>query len=328
MLLLAVLMGSFLFTANAMNDKKDKKNKKVAEKVVPAPLATSSDSLSYAAGMAHTNGLVAFLLQNKMDTAYMADFVAGFKEAMAAAENPSKAAYIQGLEVAKMLNDRMLPGLQKSLEGTTATIDQERFIQGFIAGVQNDTAVYTVNNAEKLTSQRIQQLNEEKKERLYGKNREEGKKFLTENATKEGVVTLPSGLQYKVLVKGEGAVPKDNDEVSVKYEGKLLNGTVFDSSYKRTPQTTNLRPSQVIKGWKEALSIMPVGSTWELYIPQELAYGEREAGQIPPYSTLIFKVELVDIVGQKAEAKAEEPAKATTVAKKTPVRKTAVRRRK
>ena len=85
MLLLAVLMGSFLFTANAKNDKKDKKNKKVAEKVVPAPLATSSDSLSYAAGMAHTNGLVAFLLQNKMDTAYMADFVAGFKEAMAAA---------------------------------------------------------------------------------------------------------------------------------------------------------------------------------------------------------------------------------------------------
>lgn len=313
-LLAAVLMGSVLFTANA------KKEKKVVKEPVPAPLTTSSDSLCYAIGVAQTNGLIPFLLQNKVDTAYMADFIAGFKEAIKATDNPSMVARIQGMEIAKMVNERFIPGITGDLEGTSATMNADRFVEGFIAGVSNDTTNYTVDKASEYATKRMQQLKEEKQERLYGKNREEGKAFLAENAKKEGVVTLPSGLQYKVLVKGEGAIPQANQEVTVKYEGKLLDGTIFDSSYKRNPQTTNFRPTQVIKGWTEALTMMPVGSTWELYIPQELAYGDRDAGKIPPYSTLIFKVELVDIVGDKATEKpAEAPkaeAKATTPAKK------------
>lgn len=122
--------------------------------------------------------------------------------------------------------------------------------------------------------------------------KEEGEKFLKENAKKKGVVTLPSGLQYRVIRKGKGPTPKEDDMVTVKYEGRLIDGTVFDSSYKRTPQTNDFRPKQLIKGWTEALTLMPVGSKWEIYVPQELAYGEREAGQIPPYSTLIFIMEL------------------------------------
>ena len=122
--------------------------------------------------------------------------------------------------------------------------------------------------------------------------REQGERFLAENAQKEGVVTLPSGLQYKVLRQGTGAIAKNDDEVVVKYEGHLIDGTEFDSSYKRDPQTSTFRPNQVIKGWTEALTMMPEGSKWELYIPQNLAYGERQAGKIPPYSTLIFTVEL------------------------------------
>ena len=109
------------------------------------------------------------------------------------------------------------------------------------------------------------------------------------------MVTLPSGLQYKVITEGKGAKPTAQQEVTVKYEGHLIDGTEFDSSYKRNPQTTKFRCDQVIKGWTEALTLMPVGSKWELYIPQELGYGSRAAGNIPPYSTLIFTVELVDI---------------------------------
>ena len=105
----------------------------------------------------------------------------------------------------------------------------------------------------------------------------------------------PSGLQYKILTKGKGKVPTKDDQVIVKYEGRLIDGTVFDSSYKRAEQTNKFRPTDVIKGWTEALTMMPVGSKWELYVPQELAYGARETGDIPAYSALIFIVELVDI---------------------------------
>ena len=127
-------------------------------------------------------------------------------------------------------------------------------------------------------------------EKKYADNKAAGEKFLAENKTKEGVVTTPSGLQYKIITKGTGEIPADSSKVKVNYKGTLIDGTEFDSS----PAT--FRANQVIKGWTEALTMMPVGSKWELYIPQELAYGARETGgQIKPFSTLIFEVELVGI---------------------------------
>jgi FKBP-type peptidyl-prolyl cis-trans isomerase FklB len=121
-----------------------------------------------------------------------------------------------------------------------------------------------------------------------------GEKWLDENAQKDSVVTTASGLQYKVLVQGEGEKATADSMVEVHYEGTLLDGTVFDSSYKRG-QTASFKPTQVIKGWTEALQLMPVGSTWELYIPYHLAYGERGNRNIPPYSTLIFKVQVISL---------------------------------
>ena len=130
------------------------------------------------------------------------------------------------------------------------------------------------------------------KERLYGPNRLAGEKFLEENKTKEGVQTTASGLQYKVIKMGDGEKPTASQKVKVDYEGRLIDGTVFDSSYKRG-QPATFQVNQVIKGWTEALQLMPVGSKWELYIPYELAYGDRETGgDIKPYSALIFKVKL------------------------------------
>ena len=129
----------------------------------------------------------------------------------------------------------------------------------------------------------------------YADNKAAGEKFLAENKTKEGVVTTPSGLQYKIITKGTGEIPADTSKVKVNYKGTLIDGTEFDSSYKRNEPTT-FRANQVIKGWTEALTMMPVGSKWEVYIPQELGYGGRETGgQIKPFSALVFEVELVSI---------------------------------
>ncbi len=134
----------------------------------------------------------------------------------------------------------------------------------------------------------------EQKEK-YQINIEEGEKFLAENKTKEGVVELPSGLQYKVIKQGNGAKPGAMDKIKVHYTGRLLNGTVFDSSVERG-QPITFDVGGVIAGWTEAVQLMPVGSKYELYIPYQLAYGDRAAGQITPYSTLVFEVELLEIV--------------------------------
>jgi FKBP-type peptidyl-prolyl cis-trans isomerase len=134
--------------------------------------------------------------------------------------------------------------------------------------------------------------------KVGGANKQDGDAFLAANAKKPGVTTLPSGLQYKVLKEGIGHSPKASDVATVHYEGKLVNGTVFDSSYKRG-EPAQFQPNQVIRGWTEALQLMKTGAEWELYIPSDLAYGPQGRPSIPPNSTLIFKVELIAVNGQK-----------------------------
>jgi FKBP-type peptidyl-prolyl cis-trans isomerase FklB len=134
-----------------------------------------------------------------------------------------------------------------------------------------------------------------KREKEMNMNLEAGKQFLVENATKEGVVVLESGLQYKILQAGDGQVPTAKDRVTVHYHGTLIDGTVFDSSIQRGEPAT-FGVTQVIQGWVEALQLMPKGSKWRLFIPANLAYGNRSAGSlIKPNSALIFDVELLDI---------------------------------
>ena len=144
---------------------------------------------------------------------------------------------------------------------------------------------------------------QEEVQRVGEANKQAGQQFLATNKTKEGVVTLPDGLQYKILKEGTGPKPTATDTVTVNYRGTLINGTEFDSSYKRNePQTLGV--NQVIKGWTEALQLMPVGSKWQLFIPSDLAYGERSPGpEIGPNSTLIFDVELVSIQDKNQDKK-------------------------
>lgn len=150
---------------------------------------------------------------------------------------------------------------------------------------------------------------EAKEKELAGKNEKSSEAFLEENKKKEGVKTLPSGLQYKIVKEGKGAKPGAEDEVTVHYTGKLVDGTEFDSSHKRGEPVT-FPVDRVIPGWTEALQLMPVGSKWELYIPPALAYGENAPPMIGPNQALIFDVELIDIKKEdkKDEGKAEEKA--------------------
>ena len=285
-------------SASFLSAEAAKKKQQVVQPVVvePVVLNNSSDSVSYTGGMAITNGLVPYLQQQGVDTAYMADFIQGFKEMIKSGDDPKKAAYVMGMDIAKQLSMTILPNITKEFTDTPDSIVKEKLLQGFSAALENDTTLFTQKAAEEYFRTK-QQLNKEaKQEKLYGANRDAGRKFLEENAKKDSVVTLPSGLQYQVLVKGEGEVPQATDRVKVHYEGRLIDGTVFDASARHGSEPAEFTPQQVIPGWTEALTMMPVGSKWRLFIPSDLAYGDRDQGQIKPFSTLIFDVELVEIV--------------------------------
>mgnify|MGYP000112913782 CR=1 FL=1 len=265
-----------------------------------ANLKTDIDSLSYSIGMAQTQGLKGYLTGRlDVDTAYMAEFIKGLNEG---ANKTSKKdiAYMAGLQIGQQISNQMMNGISQDLFAgdSTKTISKDNFMAGFIAGTLEKGGVMTMEAAQEYTRTAMETIKAKAMEEKYADNKAAGEKFLAENKTKEGVKTTESGLQYKVITEGKGEIPADTCKVKVNYKGTLIDGTEFDSSYKRNEPAT-FRANQVIKGWTEALTMMPVGSKWELYIPQELAYGSRESGQIKPFSTLIFEVELVGIEKDK-----------------------------
>jgi len=291
---LTLLVGASFSSIEAKGKKSKKKEK--APVLVPVELKDCSDSLSYAAGKMVTDGLVNYLVkQQGVDTAYMADFIEGFKEAVNAADDARKKARLAGIDIAGQVLQRMLPGMKNEFTDTPDSIINRLFFRGFTDALQGDTTVMQLSESIAFFQQKQQSNKAAKEEKLYGANREAGKKFLAENKLKEGVITTPSGLQYKVLKQGEGAVPQRTDKVKVHYEGRLVDGTVFDASTKHGTEPATFRADQVIKGWTEALTMMPVGSKWQLYIPYQLAYGDRNTGNIKPFSALIFDVELLGI---------------------------------
>ena len=197
-----------------------------------------------------------------------------------------KLSYAMGLNLSDQLKNQQ-----------AMAIDLDVFVQGFKDGYSGESPLLSSDEAIKILieieqEQRAQQLAE--KNKMAAENKKAGEAFLAENRKKEGVMTLDSGLQYKVIKAGDGAKPKKTDSVVCHYRGTLLDGTEFDSSYSRG-EPAQFRVDQLIPGWTEALQLMPSGSKWELYIPSYLAYGARQAGQISPNSTLIFELELLEI---------------------------------
>lgn len=208
------------------------------------------------------------------------------------ASGSDSVSYAAGYVLADIVRQRFLGGLATELKDTPDSLQMALAYQGLFDALKGDTTLFKMQPAEQFLNQRVADIHKAKEE----KQKAAGVEYLKENATKEGVTVLPSGLQYKVLTAGTGPVAKTTDKVKVHYEGRLIDGTVFDSSYKRGEPAT-FAPNQVIKGWTEALTLMPVGSKWQLYIPQELGYGARGAGSIPPFSTLVFDVEVLGIEG-------------------------------
>ncbi len=193
----------------------------------------------------------------------------------------NKVSYALGMSVA---NNILASGVKD--------LNIEEFANAIKAVLTNQQPTLSVEEAQQVLTEYFTKLQEEQVKMFKA----EGEAFLAENAKKEGVVTLPSGLQYKVITEGNGNRPTASQQVKCHYEGTLINGAKFDSSYDRNEPAV-FPVNGVIQGWVEALQLMPVGSKWELYIPYNLAYGERGAGQsIPPYATLIFTVELLEIL--------------------------------
>ena len=274
---------------------KKKANKKAEVAVVDT---VPTKVFSYAYGMANTQGLKGFLAMRKgVDTAqYMDAFMRGFNSG---ADDDrfiaALRAYLAGVEIRQQAQNEICKRIDEQLLGTDSLslIDREAFLNGFRDGIAGTTVIpmdSAIHAVDKNSTYYSERLMEEK----YGDWRRQNVDYLAANSKKDSVVTLPSGLQYKVLVMGEGAKPAATDKVTVNYEGTLIEGTVFDSSYKRK-QPATFPCNRVIKGWTEALQLMPVGSKWVLYIPQELAYGTREQGKIKPFSALTFTVELLSI---------------------------------
>jgi len=262
-----------------------------------ASLKNDIDTLSYAIGVAQTQGLTNYLSQAKgVDTTYIAEFIKGVTDGAGAGDDKKKTAYYAGVEIGQQIQGQMLRGINMSVFGddSTKSISLNNLLAGFISAVAQKDMKMTVHEADSTANAMVEAIKARISEEKYGENKRKGEEFLAENAKKEGVVTLPSGVQYKIIKAGTGAMPADTNQVVVNYEGKLIDGTVFDSSLERGKPAT-FGVGQVIAGWQEALKLMPKGSEWELYIPQDQAYGSRETGNIPPFSTLIFKVELVDI---------------------------------
>ena len=265
-----------------------------------ADLKNDIDTLSYAMGITQSQGLTEFLVERMgVDTTYMDAFIKGLNDGANAGDDKKKAAYYAGIQIGQQISNQMVKGINHEVFGddSTKTISLKNFMAGFITGTTGKKGLMTVEQAAQVAQAKMMAIKAKNMEKEYGPNKAAGEKFLAANKKKPGDVTLPSGVQYKVIKEGNGPMPKDTSMVKVNYEGKTIDGKVFDSSFKRG-QAVDLRANQVIKGWTEALVHMPAGSVWEVYIPQQLAYGEREQGQIKPFSVLIFKIELISVGGK------------------------------
>lgn len=262
-----------------------------------ADLKTDVDTLSYAFGMSQTQGLKEYLVQREgVDTTYINEFVKGLNEGANAGDDKKKTAYYAGLRIGQMISQQWVKGINYEVfgEDSTQTISLKNLLAGFVAGTLEKGGLMSVEEATSTRESMMQSIKAKQMEKLYGENKKACQEFMKKIAKKDGVKSLGDGIYYEVLTEGTGEIPADTNVVKVNYEGKLINDSVFDSSYQRGEPTT-FRCNQVIPGWKTALTHMPVGSTWMVYIPQEQAYASGEAGKIKPFSCLIFKIELVGI---------------------------------
>ena len=269
--------------------------KKKSQEPVEVVDTVSVDTFSYFFGRANSNGLKNYLAQRMgIDTTYVADFLKGFEQNGLTEADKREKARLAGIEIRQQVEEQVYASASKQVNDSTDVLNKALFVKGFRDGFSGENTTISMDSTQALVKKQMEYYHKVNMEKKYGANRIAGEEFLKANAKKDSVKVTPSGLQYKVLTMGTGELPKKEDQVKVNYEGHLIDGTEFDSSYKRGKPVT-FPVGQVIAGWTEALCMMPVGSKWELYVPQELAYKDREQSKIPPFSCLIFTVELLEI---------------------------------
>ena len=276
--------------------KKQRKGKKAAKELAERVDTVSVDTFSYLLGMANSNGLKAYLSQRMgIDTAYVEDFLKGFQQKELTEADKREKARLAGMEIREQVETQVWSNANRQIDDSVDVLNHEQFIKGFQNGIFPVDTTFSMDSAQAVVQKQMAYYHKVKMEKKYGANRVAGEQFLKLNAKQDSVQTTASGLQYKVITMGTGEKPQKTDRVKVDYEGRLIDGTVFDSSYKRGKPAT-FPVGQVIAGWTEALCMMPVGSKWEVYVPQELGYGDREQQKIPPFSCLVFTIELHEIV--------------------------------
>ena len=279
---------AFLMQAYQNRSTEESKDKAVLAKcpknAKTVKLTNNIDSLNYAFGYMNGSQIHAYLLANDTTGEDVKEFIDALNKGLKQKVNNPQIANM-GKNIGKAIREQEPVGLL-GIAGLETNYDLIK--QGFINGLNNYTEQFDMQSANQYVESVVSRLK-------YGATKEEGANFLAENALREEVKVTESGLQYEVLKQGKGKKPTATSTVKVHYEGTLIDGTVFDSSYQRG-EPIEFPLNGVIKGWTEGLQLMPVGSKYKLYIPYELGYGERGAGQsIPPYATLIFTVELLDI---------------------------------
>jgi len=255
-------------------------------------LKSQIDSLNYAFGVANGDGIKNYYLQGDSTGKALNSLLKGINDGLKSKvdkENMELASI--GSQIGYSLKEQSKSGL---MGDSSLSVNINLVKQGLINGMKGSNIQMTPQEASEYLQSTMQSLQEKKIEKQYRANKEAGEKFLLENAKKSGVITTESGLQYEIIKKGKGPIPTDSSKVKVHYHGTLIDGTVFDSSVERN-EPAEFYVNQVIKGWTEALKLMPVGSKFKIYVPYQLAYGSANQGAIKPFSMLIFEVELLAI---------------------------------
>ncbi len=272
--------------------------------VPKAKLKTEVDSMSYEMGLASSQGLKEILSQQyNVDTAYIDEFLKGVKEGSLAGDDKKKAAYLVGIQIGQQISQQMVRGTEMQIFGEDSTrhLSVKNVLAGFIAGIKQkgiikvDGKELTPDVAFERVNRRMEKMRTEQMSKRFAKEKKAGEDFVKKYAQQAGVKTLQGGVLYRVITEGTGPMAKNTDTVMVTYEGRLADGKVFDSTEQRGGDAVEMVPQVVIPGMGVALTHMPKGSTWEVCIPADMAYGSQNNPVIPPFSPLVFKVTLVDI---------------------------------
>ncbi len=255
-------------------------------------LKTEMDSLNYAFGLANGDGIKSYYIKGDSTKKAIESLLAGLDEGMKGKVDKDNVEIVElGTKIGTSLKDQKKTGL---MGDSTLKVDIDLIKQGLVNGLRGSKIQMTAPEAQAYLQATMQSLQAKKMESQYGGNKTAGEQFLVENAKKPGVITTASGLQYEIIKKGNGPIPTDTSKVKVNYHGTLIDGTVFDSSVDRKEPVV-FPVNGVIKGWTEVLKLMPVGSKYKVFVPQQLAYGNQDRGKIKPFSMLIFDVELLSI---------------------------------